>query len=51
VGREDVWRIRDDRSLKLSWSAKLVWMILESRGENCGPSLTTIAADCGIRNA
>lgn len=46
MSREDVWWIRDNRSL--SWSAKLVWLMLESRGDDCRPSLATIAADCGI---
>jgi helix-turn-helix protein len=51
MGREDVWRIRDDRSLGLSWAAKLVWYTLESRGDDCRPSVALIAADCSISKA
>jgi hypothetical protein len=46
MAREDVWRIRDDRTL--SWPAKLVWLMLESRGDDCRPSVAVLAADCGI---
>jgi hypothetical protein len=51
MGREDAWRIRDDRSLGLSWAAKLVWYTLESRGDDCRPSLALIAADCSVSKA
>ena len=43
---EMLWAIRDNRTL--SSKAKLVWMMLLSRGDICCPSTRTIAADCGI---
>lgn len=46
--REDTWRVRDDRSLGLSSAAKLVWYTLESRGDDCRPSIATTAADCSL---
>jgi hypothetical protein len=40
------WALRDDR--KLSGTDKLVWLIVDTRGEDPHPSIATIAADCGI---
>jgi hypothetical protein len=39
------WALRDDR--KMSKIAKLVWLMLDSRGEDPWPSIGKLAADCG----
>lgn len=39
-----LWTIRDNRTL--SYKAKIVWIMLLSRGEECCPSVAAIAADC-----
>jgi hypothetical protein len=43
---EMLWALRDDRTL--STKAKIVWVMLLTRGENCRPAIPTIAADCGL---
>lgn len=39
------WALREDR--KLSRIAKLVWLMLDTRGDDPYPSVGTLAADCG----
>lgn len=43
---EMLWAVRDNRDL--SSKAKLAWIMLLARGDDCRPSIATIAADCGV---
>ena len=40
------WALRDDE--KLSSAAKLVWLMLDTRGDDPHPSLATLAANCRV---